>query len=87
MATTLKPSHMASHLDLSPDTLRCYERAGFMPRVQRHKTIPERVVLLHEHRANVASQTAELQHDLEYSIGNRPTTPTPFGVTAGEATP
>jgi DNA-binding transcriptional MerR regulator len=35
MATTLTPSHMAAHMDLSPDTLRCNERTGFMPRVQR----------------------------------------------------
>jgi DNA-binding transcriptional MerR regulator len=35
MATTLSPSRMAAHVDLSLDTLRHYERAGSMPRVQR----------------------------------------------------
>lgn len=35
MATTLTPSQLAAHVDLSPDMLRYYERAGFMPRVQR----------------------------------------------------
>ena len=35
MATTLTPSRMAARVDLSLDTLRHYERAGSMPRVQR----------------------------------------------------
>ena len=35
MATTLTPSQMAAHVDLSLDTLRYYERVGLKPRVQR----------------------------------------------------
>ncbi len=35
MTTTLTPAQMAAQADLSVDTLRYYEKAGLMPRVQR----------------------------------------------------
>lgn len=129
MATTLTPSQMAAHVDLSLGTHRYYERAGFMPRVQRlpnghrrcgesdiewlelvrclretgmrirhiqryadltftgDETIPERVVLLDEHRTNVVAQTAELQHNLEHLAWKLAYYADTFGFTAGEATP
>ena len=129
MATTLTLSQMAAHVDLSLDTLRYYERAGFVPRVQRlpnghrcygepdierlelvkclretgmpirriqryaeltftgDETVPERVVLLHEHRTHVVAQTAELQHNLERLDWKLADYADTFGVTAGEATP
>lgn len=129
MATTLTPSEVAAHVDLSLDTLRYCERPDFMPRVQRlpnghrrygesdiewlelvkclretgmpirqiqryadltftgDETIPERVVVLHEHRTNVVAQTAELQHNLEHLAWTLAYYADTFGVTAGEATP
>ncbi|MDF1598105.1 MAG: MerR family transcriptional regulator [Acidimicrobiia bacterium] len=129
MATTLTPSQMATHVDLSLDTLRYYKRAGFMPRVQRlpnghrrygesdiewlelvkclrekgipvrhiqrcaelsftgDEAIPERVLLLHEHRTNVVARTAELQSNLEHLDWKLAYHADTFGVTAGEATP
>lgn len=129
MATTLTPSQMAAHVDLSLDTLCYSERAGLMPRVQRlpnghrrygesdiewlelvkclwetgmpirdiqrhpeltftgDETIPERVVLLHEHRTNIVAQIAELQHNLEHLDWKLAYCADSFGVTAREATP
>ena len=51
------------------------------------ETIPERVVLLHEHRTKVVAQTAELQHNLEHLDWKLAYYADSFGVTAGEATP
>jgi len=82
MATTLTPSQMAAHVDLSLNTLRYRGRPGFMPRVQRLPTWHRRYSESDPEWLDLAKCRRETGIPIRHVQCCADT----FGVTAGEAT-
>jgi hypothetical protein len=82
VATTLTPSQMAAHVDLSLEPLRHVQGYAELI-VVGNQTVPERAVLLHEHRPTSSPKPQRCNTIWNAPIGNRPTTPT-FSVSPPE---